>query len=147
MTEPSTTPEPMSLTRFSALVDAYGAELARWPEMEEAAARVLLEREPEANRLLSEALSLDGLLDAYEVADPRPRVRAKVLEVPIAAERSKRKLGWRLAWAVAFSSLIGVVSGAYTATDLDTSADDEEWTELAAVSFYADVDLSDEDLP
>jgi hypothetical protein len=133
MRQPPTTPEPMSLTRFGALVEAYGGELARWPEAEQTAARTLLEREPEAQRLLSEALSLDGLLGAYEVAEPLPRLRAKVLEVPIAAERSKRRFGWRLAWAVAASTLIGVVSGAYSASELDPASDDEEWTELAAV--------------
>lgn len=136
------TAPPMTLARFTELLDAYGTRLAHWPDAERAAAESLRAAGGEAARLFAEAEALDGLLDRYEVAEPSPRLRARVLEVPAAAARGKRQIGWRLAWAVAFSCLIGVVSGAWSAPE--ASADDE-WTELTEVSFYADLDLSSEE--
>jgi hypothetical protein len=61
-----------------------------------------------------------------------------VLEVPIVAARKRRRFGFRLAWAVAFSCVIGVVSGAWSAPE--ASADDDEWADLTGVSFYVDAD-------
>jgi len=139
------TEPPMTLARFSELLDVYGARLAQWPDVDRVAAEALRASNDEAARLFREATEFDRLLDAYEVAEVAPRVRARVLEVPAAAARGKRQLGWRLAWAVAFSCLIGVTSGALTASE--DPSEDEEWAELTEVSFYADLDLSSEDEP
>ena len=139
-------PKPLTLARFRELIDAYGATPARWPEAERAAAERLLQSDAQAVRLLAEAEPLDAWLDSYEVAEPAPRLRAKVLEVPAIAARTKRRFGLRVAWAVALSCLIGVVSGAWSAPEV--SADDDEWSELAQVSFYADIDqVSEEEEP
>ncbi|HKP57062.1 MAG TPA: hypothetical protein VJV78_10090 [Polyangiales bacterium] len=132
-------PKPLTLARFRELIDAYGAMPARWPVAERAAAEALVRNDAQAARLLAEAEPLDALLDTYEVAELAPRVRARVLEVPQVAERKQRKrFGLRMAWAVALSCLIGVISGAWSAPE--ASADDDEWTELTQVSFYADID-------
>jgi len=137
------TAPPMTLARFTELLDAYGTRLAQWPDAERDAAAALRAAGGEAARLFAEAEALDGFLDRYEVDDEiSPRLRARVLEVPAVAARGKRRIGWRVAWAVAFSCLIGVVSGALSAPE--ASADDE-WTELTEVSFYADLDLSSEE--
>ncbi len=145
MTRPELT--PMTLTRFSELLDAYGAHVAQWPEEERAAAERFVQADAEAATLFARAQELDGLLDRYEVADVSPRLRARVLEVPTVAARGKRKVGWRLAWAVAFSCFVGVAAGALTAPE-EAAADDTEWAELTEVSFYSDVDLTaDEDEP
>jgi hypothetical protein len=137
---------PMTLARFTELLDAYGARPAHWPESDRAAAEALLAAGGEAARVFAEAEALDGVLDAYQVAEVSPRLRARVLEVPAAADRGKRRFGWRLAWAVAFSCFIGVASGALTAPD-ESVAEEDEWAELTEVSFYADLDLSSEDEP
>ncbi|HKU42154.1 MAG TPA: hypothetical protein VJR89_28540, partial [Polyangiales bacterium] len=121
-------PKPITLTRLRELVDAYGADPQRWPEAERAPAQELIRVDAEAARLLAEAEPLDAWLNAYEVAEPPARLRARVLEVPAVAERKRRRFGFRLAWAVALSCLIGVISGAWSAPEV--SADDEEWDEL-----------------
>jgi hypothetical protein len=139
------TEHPMTLARFSELLDTYGTRLAQWPEAERSAAEALRAANSDASRLFAEVTQLDGLLDAYEVAEISPRLRARVLEVPAVAARGTRQFGWRLAWAVAFSCLIGVASGALTAPE--SASEDEEWAELTEVSFYADLDLSSEEEP
>ena len=140
-------PVAMTLVRFTELLAAYGARPARWPDAERDSAEAFALRDAEAARLLADAERLDVLLDGYQVAEASPRLRARVLEVPaVASRRERRRFSWRMAWAVAFSCLIGVASGVLTAPE-EASADDE-WAELTEVSFYADVDLSleDEDL-
>jgi hypothetical protein len=139
-------PKPLTLARFRELIDVYGATPARWPEAERGAAERLLQSEPQAASLLAQAEPLDVWLDSYEIAEPAARVRARVLEVPVLAARKRRRFGMRMAWAVALSCLIGVISGAWSAPEV--SADDDEWTELAQVSFYADIDpTAEEDEP
>ena len=139
-------PKPLTLARFRELIDVYGATPARWPDQERAAAELLLQSDASAARLLAEAEPLDAWLDGYEVAEIAPRLRARVLEVPALAERKRRRFGMRVAWAVALSCLVGVISGAWSAPEV--SADDDEWSELAQVSFYADIDpVSEEDEP
>jgi hypothetical protein len=139
MTRPRTEPnEPMTLLRFGELVEAYGAELARWPDVERRRAEQLLEREPAAALQLAEAARLDDLLDAYEAAPVTPALRARVLEAPVRAARSQRRFGFGLAWAAAFSCLIGIASGAYSADE--ASSTDDEWTELAALTLAPDLD-------
>jgi hypothetical protein len=134
------TPDPklVTLARFRELLDVYGAVPARWPEAERAAAELLAQSDAQAARLLAEAEPLDAWLDSYETSELAPRLRARVLEVPALAARKRRRFGLRVGWAVALSCLIGVISGAWSAPEV--SADDDEWTELAQVSFYADVD-------
>jgi hypothetical protein len=53
----------ITLVRFAQLLDAYGAEPARWPAEEREAALALLARSPEARRQRDEAARLDALLD------------------------------------------------------------------------------------
>lgn len=129
--------EPLTLARFTELLDAYGAELTRWPELERPRAAELIDAQPQAAKLLAEAAQLDGLLDSYHTPEPAPRLRARVLEVPLVAARGRRRLGFRLAWAVALSCVIGIASGAYTA-DNTSGSEDDEWSELAALSFDQD---------
>jgi len=60
----------MTLDRFAALVDAYGASPARWPEGERAAAVELMQASAEARRLAEEADRLDRLLDTPQTVLP-----------------------------------------------------------------------------
>jgi hypothetical protein len=52
----------MKLERFRYLLDAYGADLQRWPEAERASARELLARSDEAAQAQYEAARLDYAL-------------------------------------------------------------------------------------
>jgi len=58
--------------RFRQIVDAYGADPARWPEAERAAAAIFARNHPEiSGPVLDEARALDGWLDmdAVEVSE------------------------------------------------------------------------------
>jgi len=70
---------PISLERFSALADAYGADLRRWPEADRAAAQALAQESAPARALLAEADALDAVLDLSRVASPSPELRQRIL--------------------------------------------------------------------
>jgi hypothetical protein len=79
MTPPRDLHAPMTLARFTALLDAYGAEPARWPERERAAALTLLARSPEAYAQRDEAAVLDTLLDRAPAPAPPAALAARIL--------------------------------------------------------------------
>jgi ferric-dicitrate binding protein FerR (iron transport regulator) len=60
----------MSLERFSAIVDAYGADPARWPARERAAAQAFAANAPQAQALLADAEALDRALGASVAPGP-----------------------------------------------------------------------------
>lgn len=59
-----TTMDTMTAARFKLLLEAYGAEIGRWPEAERLAAHAYAETAPEAAALLAEARHVDALLAA-----------------------------------------------------------------------------------
>ncbi len=61
---------PMPFACFRTLSETYGAALEHWPEAERAAARVLLERSPEARDALADAALLDRILSTAEPPPP-----------------------------------------------------------------------------
>lgn len=52
----------VTLKRFRALIDSYGADLRRWPKSQRGTAQDLLDRSPEARVLLEEARQLDQVI-------------------------------------------------------------------------------------
>lgn len=127
----------MSLDRFAALVEAYGAHPARWPAAERPTALALLEAAPEARALRDEAAALDELLDRATVPVPSPALAGRILaQAPAPAAVSGRSAAaerglaaraghwlrlvlpeaadWRGAAALAASLLIGIAVGYLT---------------------------------
>tara|TARA_R110002124_G_scaffold91652_2_gene233252 strand:- start:4142 stop:4570 length:429 start_codon:yes stop_codon:yes gene_type:complete len=62
----------MTLDRFTALAEAYGGDLRRWPVADQAAAERLLATDPAARALFDAAMAFDTLLSA----SPRPQASA-----------------------------------------------------------------------
>ncbi len=89
----------MNLERFIDLLDAYGADLDRWPRNEQAAATALLEVLPEAREAQRRAASVDALLLRAPLPDLEPsealrqRVLAQVAALPVAS-RGAVGIGW-----------------------------------------------------
>lgn len=81
----------MRLTRFQRLLDAYGADYARWPAAERPAARALLMRDPRARSALEAARSLDRQLDGF-APTRAPEASACVLHALVSA--AERQEGW-----------------------------------------------------
>lgn len=73
-------PAELTAARFAALLDAYGAEPARWPEDEREAARRFAATQPQtAEPLLAAARTLDRAMDAALDAHAPPALSAKAL--------------------------------------------------------------------
>lgn len=112
----------MTPERFLVLLDAYGADLRRWPASERASARALIEQDlPELRRRLAEAAALDGWLDAHEVAAPEDALARRVIagaatsRLPPAASRRPRrhKRWWWPGAGLVGAGLAGTLAGAF----------------------------------
>lgn len=55
----------MTDARFRDLADAFGGDIAKWPDEDRDAARALLSRSPEIASVLQEAAAFDTLLDGF----------------------------------------------------------------------------------
>lgn len=127
----------MNQARFSELLDAYGADLERWPAPERGPAQAWLSASPESRSLRLQAALLDDALDQYTLAPPAAALRQYLLGAAVVPrQRSWRESlaelwrdlgGWHLA-APAFAASLAL--GAVLPLMLDESA----------------VDLPDEDL-
>jgi hypothetical protein len=122
MSEPKD-PAVMSRARLQELLDAYGADPARWPERDRSPAQALLASDGEAQRALYEATAFDRLLHEGSVAlEPSAALRRAVAEIPLrtpAAAAAPWLLASfaRSALAAALVLALGVVAGASTAAD------------------------------
>jgi anti-sigma factor RsiW len=98
--------DEMDPERFEALIAAYGATPARWPEEERAAAEAFARRDPRAARLLADADKIDALLFAHRVAEPSRTLRAMVIESAPRHRAIGRRL--RLWWSsIVFAAVAG----------------------------------------
>jgi hypothetical protein len=147
--------ERIDRERVVALMEAYGAEPSRWPDDERAQAQVLLESDPELQRMQAEARALDQLLALPEPLAPSAELRRAVAEIPLRAARGGAavQLPWlfasalRSALAAAFVLGLGVLAGTSTSADsfLSSSAADsaDEQTALAAEASVGEDDPLD----
>jgi hypothetical protein len=96
----------MTLRRFRALTQSYGAELQRWPQEERDAARELLESSGEAQALLAQERSLDAAISAASSRGVQPQeaalarlrsgVAARIVAEDIRAQQRGGFFGWLL---------------------------------------------------
>jgi hypothetical protein len=77
--------------RFEELAQAFGADIARWPQAQQSAARRYAAREPAAVSVLQAAARLDGLLDAA----PRVVLGASMRERIVRAAPTPARRAWR----------------------------------------------------
>jgi len=147
----------LSLERFAALVEAYGAEFDRFPLHERTAAKALLLRSREARELLSAAQAFDGILAAARENLPTPELEARLDDIPqrFAQERVRPRLlpfrsRQQTALAAAAAVLLGLLGEHYApddALELDSSAqwvdstsdDGATSTDIASLTFADDL--------
>jgi hypothetical protein len=130
----------MTLKRFTALADSYGADLQRWPERLRPRARALLDSSPEAQAIIAKARELDEAITAAAAARSeslwsadRPEAALVRLRNAVAAQitpaspamtsggssirtvrKSQRRLGWiSLATAASVAIVAGVALGIF----------------------------------
>lgn len=111
----------MNIERFKALLEAYGANPGRWPEVERVAALLFVEQSAEARNLLAEAAAFDRVLDAAETQPATRALEERILAAFPEREAALRTgvapvifggLRWLQAGALAFSLLLGLAVGA-----------------------------------
>jgi hypothetical protein len=108
----------MDQARFRALAAAYGSDLARWPEEEQAAARTLLDASSDARALLLQERGLDELLAAAPDREPSADLLRRVAEIPARHAPSASWSLWpfgrvrTLVAALGAAAAMGVAAGA-----------------------------------
>jgi anti-sigma factor RsiW len=113
----------IDLARFEALVAAYGATPARWPEEERAAAEAFARSDPRAADLLAQADAIDTLLFAHRVAEPSRTLRTMVIESAPRRKRVARRV--RLWWSsigFAIAAAAGALAGSAATAALAPAA-------------------------
>ena len=108
----------MDAHRFRALLEAYGADFAHWPEGERAPGQALLASSSEAARWWADERRIDEALDTAHQVAPSPALLRKVAEIPVRFPGS-RVLGPVLRlrhWLVGAAALatVGAVVGVIT---------------------------------
>ncbi|MBX3482474.1 hypothetical protein [Phenylobacterium sp.] len=138
----------MTPDRFETLAEAWGGDVARWPDAEREAAAALMAEQPAwAAQALARAAELDAALDACAA----PRVRG-VLAERIAAgaprPRAARWVGWLvpagMGAGLAAACAAGVLVGAQASAPAGAAASDTDALVTAVssddFSLYVDED-------
>lgn len=128
----------MDMTRFTALADAFGGRIERWPEAERDAAWRFLADEGEAARaVLAEGLELDEALEVLRPPQPSAGLREAILAAAPKSRPARSPL-WRwltgagLGAGLAAACAAGVLAGVQTA---GPSSDDARADALIASSY------------
>lgn len=107
----------VDLERLRAIVEAYGADAARWPEAEREGALALLASSPEATQYRDRARALDAMLDRATAYEPAPGLLTRVLARPARRRASLFEelwpFGpiWRPAFGMAAAMVLGIAVG------------------------------------
>lgn len=127
--------------RFQALLDAYGANFARWPAGDRDWAQRLSEESAAAQALRDEAAALDALLDLAPAPSPSLELMANVL---VAADLPARRRWaaalwpfgpiWKPLSTLAAAGALGIMLGVAMPSlfDLNGTPDTDQIGELAA---------------
>lgn len=134
----------MRLDRFAALAEAYGGDVARWPEAEREAAAVLMAASPEATApLLAAQSELDWALDSWRAPAASADLQAAILA---SAPTQRKPPAWRgwiwrtgLGAGLMAAGVAGVMAGVVVSGATAPVGDLEVIT--AAVSAYDTLDV------
>ena len=110
----------MRLGRFLRLIGAYGADPARWPDEERAAAERRVAGDPAARAAIDEARRLDALLDRMPSPPDMPAIvlpavlpaqRRPVIHRLVRAGHGAVWTMWPRVAALAMASVVGMLIG------------------------------------
>ncbi|MDB4986041.1 MAG: hypothetical protein JWN04_1219 [Myxococcaceae bacterium] len=142
---PDTKQPELSMERFSALVEAYGADLERFPARERAAASALALRSTEAQQLLAAARVFDSLLASARDDLPSVELEEKLARIPERYQQQRpsvRLLPFRsharAGLAAAAAVLLGLASGQLVNSEAGAGDDTPisgEQADVASITF------------
>jgi hypothetical protein len=101
----------MELHRFRWLLDAYGADLARWPQAERDAAQALLHRSREAAEAQRETAELDRLMRRPAPVPSAASVERLVARLDITKAGMRRPALWQQLTLLAAVAVLGFAAG------------------------------------
>lgn len=134
----------MDAERFQVLAGAYGGDLARWPEAEQAAARAFMADDRRGARWLSDETALDALLSSVTEGHQNDLLRERIIRsAPKPVVATPRKAVWA-SWAgLAAACAAGVIFGAQMTTTNTSGFDDPDIeATVQASTAFADSALS-----
>ncbi len=102
----------MTMEEFRSLLEAWGADPARWPDDRRAAAEALLARSAEARALLAEEAAFDALLAGAPGIPPSDAAVARILAIPATSRQERRAGGWRFGFLPALPRFAGLAAAA-----------------------------------
>lgn len=133
----------MTKDQFQELAEAYGGEIARWPEPLRDEAALLAAAEPAfAQATLAREASLDAALDALPRPHASTALHDRILAAAPAARRRRPRLFWlapagvgaALAGVAAAGLLLGVQLGERSTVSADASAQAVADLDVSAVA-------------
>ena len=104
----------MDSDRFEALAEAYGGDLRRWPQAEQAAAQAFLALDPAAQAVMAAAGGLDAALDDWRVGAPSAALRERIIGGAPRPKRARPSVGlwlWLSGAGFAAAAVAGVIVG------------------------------------
>lgn len=102
----------MNRERFEQLLEAYGADMGRWPAEERAAGEAFAAAQgADAADALRAARALDAALDGAASADPSPALASRILAAAPRPRVTSRGFDRRAGWALAACAILGVALG------------------------------------
>jgi hypothetical protein len=100
----------MGMDEFRTLLDAWGANAARWPRERQADAEALLASSEEARLLLADEAAFDALLAGMPEPTPGAALVQDILAIPRAARQDRRAGGWRFGVLPALPRFAGLTA-------------------------------------
>jgi hypothetical protein len=124
----------MDLTRFSALCEAFGGDLARWPGAEREAGLQLAQSDPAASAALADARGLDDVLALSAPQIPSPALRERVLAAaPRERSRPRPRFDWLFKAGLGAGLAAAGVAGVLVGSALSAGHAPEDSPALAAL--------------
>ncbi|MDX8532816.1 hypothetical protein RFM41_13085 [Mesorhizobium sp. VK25A] len=131
---------PMDVGRFTALANAYGSALHRWPPAEQAAAMLFAQTE-QGRAILGRAGRLDAILDRHRVEAPSPALhRAIVARAATEVRQERRRRFWWLGFGLAGVGLAGAVAGLALVTIVHPDIQPDHYVMDANATSFGDAD-------
>jgi len=127
----------MTPERFEDLAEAWGGDIARWPDAERVAAALVMAARPDwAQAVLARAGDLDAVLDMFAPPAGAPALTAQIV-ASAPSPRARRWISWLLpagmGAGLAAACAAGVLAGAHLQPASSTPATSEADALVTAV--------------
>lgn len=102
----------MSMEEFRSLLDAWGADPARWPHDRRPGAEALLARSEEARGMQADEARFDALLAGRPAPVPGAALLGSVMAIPASARQERKAGPWRFGFTPALPRFAGLAAAA-----------------------------------